>query len=77
MFGPLSGRNNLCQLFDDGHDDTFDFPHTTPARIVGILIVALGSDPAVERGIEALERGQQIAEARPPPCDPDLYPFQV
>ena len=29
MFGPLSGRNNLFQLFDDGHDDTFDFPHTT------------------------------------------------
>jgi len=41
VFGPLSGRNNLFQLFDDGHDDTFDFPHTTPARIVGILIVAL------------------------------------
>ena len=74
VFGPLSGRNNLFQLFDDGHDDTFDFPH---ARIVGILIVALVVTQLLNvasRHLSELSKSPRLAVRRKHPAD--LHTFQ-
>jgi hypothetical protein len=77
VFGLLSGRNNLFHLFDDGHDDTFDFARTTAPRIVGILIVGLVLTQLLNvasRHLSELSKSPRLALGRAPP---DLHTFPV